>query len=155
MPRVVGVAGARNHQQIFSERADLGYDFINTLGFVDRHDHGGGFHKAAAFQKLGICRVSVKDGSTLPSLLRNDRGIVARGAKADLNVIDFDRLRLHAPEVVYDLPSGGRRLIQKIDGYAATLVSGEVVSREGKETGKLPGRLVRGAKSGVMAQAAE
>jgi N-acyl-D-aspartate/D-glutamate deacylase len=85
----------------------------------------------------------------------NDRGLVARGAKADINIIDFDRLRLHAPEVVYDLPSGGRRLIQKIDGYEATMVSGEIVSRDGKETGKLPGRLVRGAKTGVLAEAAE
>jgi N-acyl-D-aspartate/D-glutamate deacylase len=85
----------------------------------------------------------------------NDRGVIRRGAKADINVIDFDRLRLHAPEVVYDLPSGGRRLIQKVDGYEATIVSGEVVNREGKATGKLPGRLVRGAKAGVMAEAAE
>ncbi len=85
----------------------------------------------------------------------NDRGVIRRGAKADINVIDFDRLRLHAPEVVYDLPSGGRRLIQKVDGYEATIVSGEVVNREGKATGKLPGRLVRGAKTGVFAQAAE
>ncbi|MGE0699894.1 MAG: amidohydrolase family protein [Hyphomicrobiaceae bacterium] len=85
----------------------------------------------------------------------DDRGVVRRGAKADLNVIDFDRLRLHAPEVRYDLPSGGRRLVQRVDGYEATLVSGEVVNREGKPTGKLPGRLVRGAKSGGIAEAAE
>ena len=85
----------------------------------------------------------------------NDRGLVARGAKADLNVIDFDGLRLHAPEVIYDLPSNGRRLVQRIDGYVATMVSGEVVYKDGKETGKLSGRLVRGAKSGVMAVAAE
>ncbi len=85
----------------------------------------------------------------------NDRGVIRRGAKADINVIDFDRLRLHAPEVVYDLPSGGRRLIQKVDGYEATIVSGEVVNREGQATGKLPGRLVRGAKAGMMAEAAE
>jgi N-acyl-D-aspartate/D-glutamate deacylase len=85
----------------------------------------------------------------------NDRGLIRHGAKADINIIDFDRLKLHAPEVVYDLPSGGRRLIQKVDGYVATLVSGDVVSREGKATGKLPGRLVRGAKTNAMAQAAE
>jgi N-acyl-D-aspartate/D-glutamate deacylase len=85
----------------------------------------------------------------------NDRGLIRHGAKADINIIDFDRLKLHAPEVVYDLPSGGRRLIQKVDGYVATLVSGDIVSREGKATGKLPGRLVRGAKTNAMAQAAE
>ena len=62
-------------------------------------------------------------------------------------MIDYDRLRIHAPEVVYDLPSGGRRLMQRTDGYVATLVSGEIVTREGRATGKLPGRLVRGAKA--------
>lgn len=86
----------------------------------------------------------------------NDRGVIRRGAKADLNVIDYDRLRIHAPEVVYDLPSGGRRLIQKVDGYVATLVSGQIVNREGVATGSLPGRLVRGAKAtAAMSEAAE
>jgi N-acyl-D-aspartate/D-glutamate deacylase len=73
-----------------------------------------------------------------------DRGIIARGYKADVNIIDLDRLLLHAPEVVHDLPSGGRRLIQRADGYAATIVSGGVVHRGGVPTGLLPGRLVRG-----------
>ena len=85
----------------------------------------------------------------------NDRGVIRRGAKADINVIDYGRLRLHAPAVAYDLPSKGRRVIQKTDGYTATLVNGEIVSRDGRPTGKLPGRLVRGAKPGPMAQAAE
>jgi N-acyl-D-aspartate/D-glutamate deacylase len=76
-----------------------------------------------------------------------DRGVVAAGFKADLNVIDYDRLRLRKPEVVYDLPSGGRRLIQRADGYTATILSGVVVHRDGQATGALPGRLVRGAKS--------
>jgi N-acyl-D-aspartate/D-glutamate deacylase len=77
----------------------------------------------------------------------NDRGIIRRGAKADINVIDYDRLNLHAPEAVYDLPAGGRRLIQRIDGYVATLVSGKIVTREGQSTGALPGRLVRGPQA--------
>ena len=71
---------------------------------------------------------------------------MAVGYKADLNVIDYQRLRIHAPEVVYDLPSGGRRLIQKTDGYVATIVAGEVVTRDGVATGKFPGRLVRGSR---------
>jgi N-acyl-D-aspartate/D-glutamate deacylase len=74
----------------------------------------------------------------------HDRGLVARGYKADLNVVDLDRLRLHAPEVAYDLPTGGRRLVQRADGYAATIVSGAVVYRDGEATGALPGHLVRG-----------
>jgi N-acyl-D-aspartate/D-glutamate deacylase len=73
-----------------------------------------------------------------------DRGILAPGFKADLNVIDVDHLRLHAPEVAHDLPSGGRRLVQRADGYAATIVSGTLVQRNGTPTGALPGRLVRG-----------
>jgi len=74
-----------------------------------------------------------------------DRGVVARGYRADLNLIDYDRLRLRAPEVVYDLPAGGRRLMQRAEGYVATLVAGEPVWRDGVATGALPGRLVRGA----------
>lgn len=77
----------------------------------------------------------------------HDRGVLKPGYKADINVIDYDRLSLHAPQVVYDLPSGGRRLIQKAAGYEATIVSGVPVYREGEPTGALPGRLVRGAKA--------
>jgi len=75
-----------------------------------------------------------------------DRGVVAPGYKADLNLFDMERLHLHAPDVAHDLPSGGRRLVQRADGYAATIVSGAVVSRDGLPTGALPGRLVRGAQ---------
>ncbi|HEX3993364.1 MAG TPA: amidohydrolase family protein [Acetobacteraceae bacterium] len=77
----------------------------------------------------------------------HDRGLVANGYKADLNVIDYDRLRVRVPEVVYDLPAGGRRLIQRADGYEVTIVSGTPVSRNGEATGALPGRLVRGARA--------
>jgi len=56
-------------------------------------------------------------------------------------------LRLHQPEVVYDLPSGGRRMVQRADGYTATIVSGVPVYRDGTATGALPGRLVRGAQA--------
>lgn len=76
----------------------------------------------------------------------HDRGLLKPGLKADINLIDYDRLKLRPPEVVYDLPSGGRRLIQKPDGFVATLVSGRPVYREGEATGALPGRLVRGAR---------
>jgi N-acyl-D-aspartate/D-glutamate deacylase len=76
-----------------------------------------------------------------------DRGRVAVGQKADLNVIDHGRLRLRTPEVVYDLPAGGRRLMQRADGYVATILSGQIVSREGVETGNLPGQLIRGPQA--------
>lgn len=79
-----------------------------------------------------------------------DRGLIAEGCKADLNIIDYDRLQIRVPEMRYDLPAGGKRLIQEADGYVATIVSGEVVYREGKATGALPGRLVRGAQTAAV-----
>lgn len=75
-----------------------------------------------------------------------DRGLIRPGYKADLNVIDFDRLALHPPEVTYDLPGGGRRLVQGARGYVATIVNGVPVYRDGEATGALPGRLVRGSQ---------
>ena len=73
-----------------------------------------------------------------------DRGLLAAGMKADINIIDYDRLTLHAPRVVTDLPAGGKRMIQDADGYDTTIVSGVVTYRGGVHTGALPGRLVRG-----------
>ena len=73
-----------------------------------------------------------------------DRGCLAVGRKADLNLIDFERLQVHVPTVVHDLPAGGRRLHQRADGFVATIVSGTVTYRHGEATGALPGRLVRG-----------
>ena len=73
-----------------------------------------------------------------------DRGTLAVGKKADLNVIDLDRLRLLPPRMVHDLPAQGRRLLQDAEGYVATVVSGVVVRRDGVDTGARPGALVRG-----------
>ncbi len=72
-----------------------------------------------------------------------DRGRIAPGMRADINVIDYDRLNLRLPEVHYDLPAGGKRIIQRSDGFDATLVAGVPVWRDGKATGALPGRLLR------------
>ncbi|MGH7780446.1 MAG: N-acyl-D-amino-acid deacylase family protein [Candidatus Binataceae bacterium] len=74
----------------------------------------------------------------------SDRGTLEPGMKADVNVIDFDGLRLHAPHMVFDLPAGGRRLIQRAEGYRQTIVSGEVTFENGEPTGTLPGKLIRG-----------
>ncbi len=91
-----------------------------------------------------VIRKMTRDTAQLYGL--GDRGVVAPGKRADLNVIDFARLELALPEVAHDLPAGARRLIQRARGYEATIVSGEVTFREGAHTGVLPGRLVRGAR---------
>ncbi len=93
-----------------------------------------------------VVRMQTRNTAAAVGLL--DRGLVAVGYRADLNVIDYDRLRLSAPEVAHDMPAGGRRLIQRASGYVATLVGGEVTYRDGEPTGALPGRLLRGARSG-------
>jgi N-acyl-D-aspartate/D-glutamate deacylase len=72
-----------------------------------------------------------------------DRGRIAPGLRADINIIDFDKLELHAPRAVHDLPAGGGRLVQSASGYVATIVNGVVTRRNGADTGERPGRLVR------------
>ena len=72
-----------------------------------------------------------------------DRGLINEGMIADINIIDFDELRLHRPEAVFDLPAGGRRLVQRAEGYEITNKSGEVIFNNGQHSGALPGKLVR------------
>ena len=79
-----------------------------------------------------------------------DRGVVAVGKKADLNVIDYASLAAGKPYVTYDLPAGGRRLLQKVKGYEATIVSGAVTYRNGEPTGALPGRMVKGQRAALQ-----
>jgi N-acyl-D-aspartate/D-glutamate deacylase len=74
----------------------------------------------------------------------DDRGLIAPGMKADLNPIDLERLKIHSPYLVHDLPAGGTRLMQRADGFVATIVSGRITYRQGEATQALPGRLVRG-----------
>lgn len=73
-----------------------------------------------------------------------DRGVLAPGYRADVNLVDFEHLVPRRPEMRYDLPSGGKRLVQRADGYVATLVAGHVTYEHGEPTGALPGRLLRG-----------
>lgn len=75
-----------------------------------------------------------------------DRGIIASGKRADVNVIDFDSLTIHAPELRYDLPAGSSRIMQGASGYVATLVDGVVTRENDVDTGERPGRLVRGGR---------
>jgi N-acyl-D-aspartate/D-glutamate deacylase len=100
-----------------------------------------------------VIRMQTQDTARAVGL--HDRGVIGAGYRADLNVIDYEGLKLHAPQVVHDLPAGGRRLIQRASGYLATIVAGQVTYRDGEPTDALPGRLLRGARSGPVALAAE
>ena len=112
----------------------------------------------AAYPTFTLAQRLAADCSNLAMLVRNlttrsaasvglnDRGIIAPGYKADLNVIDLDRICARRPTVKQDLPSGGKRLSQSAEGYVATIVSGKVTYRNGDATSALPGRLVRGAR---------
>ena len=83
-----------------------------------------------------------------------DRGQLTEGMIADINVIDFDGLRLHRPEAVFDLPAGGRRLVQRAEGYEITIKSGEVIFNNGQHSGALPGKLVRRSNAQGISTAA-
>ncbi|MGB7408856.1 MAG: D-aminoacylase [Pontixanthobacter sp.] len=84
-----------------------------------------------------------------------DRGIIAPGYLADINIIDFDRIKLGKPWLAFDLPAGGKRLLQKAEGYVATIKNGEITFRDGKWTGATPGGLIRGPRQLALAEAAE
>jgi N-acyl-D-aspartate/D-glutamate deacylase len=101
-----------------------------------------------------VVRMQTHDTARLYGL--NDRGVIAPGMKADINVIDLGKLRILPPEMVFDLPADGRRMIQRAEGYRATIVSGAVTFENGDATGEMPGRLVRGPqRQRAAAQAAE
>ncbi|MGJ8535835.1 MAG: N-acyl-D-amino-acid deacylase family protein [Parasphingopyxis sp.] len=85
----------------------------------------------------------------------DDRGVLATGYLADINVIDMDKIALGKPWLAFDLPAGGKRLLQKASGYAATIKSGKVTFRNGEMTGAFPGGLIRGPQTVEMAEAAE
>jgi N-acyl-D-aspartate/D-glutamate deacylase len=85
----------------------------------------------------------------------SDRGRLAPGLRADVNLIDFDALRLHKPELVHDMPANGRRFVQKVEGYKATICAGTPIFEGGEHTGALPGKLVRAGQDNAARVAAE
>jgi N-acyl-D-aspartate/D-glutamate deacylase len=107
-----------------------------TLWGRDR-DHG-------RFDLPYLIRQHTRDTARTVGLL--DRGVLAPGYRADVNVIDFDRLTARRPEMRHDLPAGGRRLVQPAEGYVVTVVAGHVTYHDGEPTDALPGRLVRGPR---------
>ena len=122
----------------------------------------GGAHYAmicdAAYPTYMLANRLGRQGLDLPRLVKSltsqpaesvgllDRGRIAPGYKADINILDPERIVLHRPQIQVDLPAGGKRLRQEADGYVATLVSGTVTYRDGVPTGALPGKLVRGTR---------
>ena len=137
--------------------------FVVALG--DGGAHYGMICDAAYTTYLLTGRVG-RDGLDLPTAIKaltsqpatsvglNDRGTLAVGYKADINVLDLANMILHKPQVIADLPAGGKRLSQKSKGYVATIVSGQLTYRNGEATDALPGRLVRGVRQVPAAQAA-
>ena len=107
--------------------------------------HWGRDRKHGRFDLSYLVKRQTQDTARAMGLL--DRGVIAPGMKADINVIDFDHLRVEAPRMAFDLPAGGKRLLQGATGYDATIVAGEIVYRGGEATGALPGRLVRGPQA--------
>lgn len=101
-------------------------------------------HRGPKFSLEYVVRKQTLETATLFGL--TDRGVIQLGKKADLNVVDMDALTLEVPRMVYDLPAGGRRLIQGARGYDATIVSGVVTRRHGADTGARPGQLIRGVR---------
>jgi N-acyl-D-aspartate/D-glutamate deacylase len=84
----------------------------------------------------------------------SDRGRLAPGLRADVNVLDFDKLRLHKPELVHDMPANGRRFVQRVEGYRTTICAGMPIFESGEHTGALPGKLVRDGQIGSAARVA-
>jgi len=85
----------------------------------------------------------------------SDRGRLAPGLRADVNVIDYHRLKVQKPELVHDMPAGGRRFVQKVDGYEMTIAAGAPIFERGEHTGAMPGRLIRAGRDAEVLHAAE
>jgi len=96
-----------------------------------------------------VVRMQTRNTAALFGL--GDRGALAPGLRADVNIIDFENLRIAPPEVVFDLPANGRRMVQYASGYRMTIQSGQVIYEDGKPTGPLPGKLLRGPQPGSAA----
>ena len=158
---VGGRLGSANPSSTTSAKDVLGPVFVDASGGfaqVNVNDQGNTLAttytlthwtrdrgRGALFPVSWIIKRLTSDNAAAIGL--NDRGLLRVGMKADINVLDYDKLRLRPPEIAYDLPAGGKRLLQRTDGIDATIVSGAVVYRHGEATGALPGRLIRGARA--------
>jgi N-acyl-D-aspartate/D-glutamate deacylase len=95
--------------------------------------------------RIGLAEiVHRQSAATAEAVGLDDRGVLAAGYRADINVVDLDALKISPPRIIHDLPTGGKRLVQQVDGYRHTLVAGTETMTDGTWTGATPGRLVRG-----------
>src|SRR6266545_1333872 len=147
-------------QPIANENQDYALELIKhprtVVTFSDSGAHVSQLMDASLQTHLLSHWVRTKQALTLEQAIRmltfdtatqwgfSDRGLIREGFAADLNVFDPDTVGAEMPEVVNDLPAGARRLVQRARGFSATLVNGEILLRDGKHTGALPGRLLRG-----------
>ncbi|HET9877419.1 MAG TPA: amidohydrolase family protein [Mycobacterium sp.] len=157
------------HAMLLGALANFEHNSLDTIGELMRRDDvvlglgDGGAHygmicdssfptyllthwaRDRASGRLSVSE-AIRQLTTVPARVAGlaDRGRIAVGYKADLNVIDHAAMRLHKPVVTHDLPAGGRRLDQKADGYVATIVSGQIIAENGEPTAARPGRLIRG-----------
>jgi N-acyl-D-aspartate/D-glutamate deacylase len=97
--------------------------------------------------------IAMQTADTARQVGLHDRGIIKPGYKADINIIDFDNLTLHAPHITHDLPAGGRRLMQRASGYTATIIAGKIAFENGDPTGEFNGQLIRGPQPAPAPQA--
>ena len=133
---LVGLGDGGAHVGVLTDASAITYMLSH---WTRDRDRGAKFSLPWAVKRL------TRDNATAIGL--NDRGLLAVGKKADINVIDHDNLKIGAPEVLYDLPGGGKRMVQRTEGYDATIVAGQIVYRKGVATNALPGRLVRGDRA--------
>lgn len=150
-----------SYSQNVREYLDMSRDLIGQDAFIPALGDGGAHYGMicdAAYTTYMLTGRLGRDGLDLPTVIKaltsqpatsvglGDRGVLAPGYKADVNILDIDNMLLYRPQVKADLPAGGKRLTQKSKGYVATIVSGEITYRGGEPTGALPGRLVRGVR---------
>lgn len=153
-------AAVNYHDHSYDALREMQAHKDTVLGLSDGGAHVGMIADASfPTSALAIWGRPRPEGIGIPEVIRRqtsataktvgllDRGIIAPGMKADLNVIDFKRLNLERPFLVYDLPAGAKRLLQRAQGYEVTIVSGVPTYRNGVATGGLPGKLVRGPQS--------
>jgi hypothetical protein len=150
-PIVVGTRAQAAREPLRRSAGELQSRVADNLFWLGRYAER--LDNAARLMRASLMRVpaggaSARELAEFQALARmlGDRGLVAPGMRADLTVIDFDALSFDAPRMAFDLPAGGRRLVQRAKGYRATFVAGEQTVADDAATGALPGRLLRGPR---------